>query len=66
VTGIALIRVAMDRHQPGIGLIPAESVIKMTTLSTGALKISATFDIATQHSCRDTLRNHINKPCEWL
>ncbi|HEY1589444.1 MAG TPA: hypothetical protein VGG00_06900, partial [Rhodanobacter sp.] len=59
--GIALIRVAMVRRQPGMGLIPAESVFKMTTLSTGFRKIFATFDTAPQHSCRDIPRNHPNK-----
>jgi hypothetical protein len=60
VTGIALIHAATDRHRPGIGLIPAESVLKMTTLSTRPSKISEAFDVAPQHSCHDIPRDHLS------
>ncbi|WP_139350807.1 hypothetical protein [Rhodanobacter sp. C01] len=67
MTGLALIDAAMVRRQPGMGLIPAESVFKMTTLSTAFRKIFATFDTASQHSRHDIPRNHSNKseyrPC---
>jgi hypothetical protein len=43
----------MVRCRSGFGLIPAESAVKMTTLSIWLAAIFGTFDMAPQHNCHD-------------